>query len=495
MLPSSAAMACLTALLLAGAPADPSPSSSSSPSRAAVEQARARLRSGNDSGALASIDDALRIEPENADALMLLGDIMRGRERREEAEAAYRRAAELLGDTTPAGLDASCALADILTQQGRSGEAIAVLRRVQAAAPKRSSVQHDLGRILLVVGELQAAERAFLGELELQTAWGAPGQVRETIVASTREGLGVVRYRLGNDAGAIEALSHAPGSIEARYHAGLALSRLGRHQEALTALRDVLARDPQHRGALQAVARAAGAAGLSEEKQDALARFGELYKQDEAARALHVRVFELRTQADTLAKKGDSREAAARLEEAVRLAPDDLDLLLLLGRVQYGAQNPAAAEQTFRRILEKEPLQAEALHRLGRLLAERGDVPAAMALMESACGASPLNISYRVHLAQTYLRAGRPEDGVRELRLARRLAPADPESAYNLGLGLAQAGSLREAATELEESVRQGYTDPMVHQVLAQIYERLGDAEASRRAKQTYEKLRGTPPR
>ena len=97
--------------------------------------------------------------------------------------------------------------------------------------------------------------------------------------------------------------------------------------------------------------------------------------------------------------------------------------------------------------------------------------------------------SYHLALAQIYLRLDRADQGVRELRLARRLSPDDPAASFNLGLGLAQSGSLREAAAEIETAVRLGYNDPAAHQALAQIYRTLGDLERSAKEQRLFEQL------
>ncbi len=460
-----------------------------------VVRARALLASGDTSGALSRLDEALRLDPENADALMALGSVMHSLDRDEEAAAAFRRAADLQGDRSPQGLDALCALADALARQGKSREAIEALQRVRAAAPARRSVHHDLGRIYLVVGELDAAARAFREELALPATPVEGGKGADAVIASSWEGLGLAAYRMGDDAAALEALAKGSPTVEARFHTGLALARQERHEEALAAFKDALAREPGHRGALQAAAKSAGALRRDDERQAALRQFADLYRKDETDRARHVKILTLRTQADSLGKEGNAAGAVAKLEEAAALAPDDMQLQLSLGRLQHAAKDPRA-ETTFLEVLRREPMNAEARYRLGRLLAERGNVDGALAALEQACRVSPMTLSYHVQLAQLYLRAGRTDDGVRELRLTRRLAPSDPESAYNLGLGLAQAGSLKEAAAELETAVSQGYADPRVHQVLAQVHTRLGDAEAARRAQETYERMmRERPPR
>jgi tetratricopeptide (TPR) repeat protein len=463
-------------------PAGPAPESRE------LARAEAALAAGQPREALTLLDDALRLAPENAEALMLLGRIMLGLDRHEESAAAFRRAAEVQGETSPGRLDALCALADALTRQGKSSEAITTLLQVRDTSPRRASVSHDLGRIYLAVGELEAAAAAFRRELDLQPESG-PRATTDPVVLSSWEGLGLAAYRLGKDDLALEALARAPDTLDAAYHKGMALLRQGRSEEALASLRGVLDRDPQNRGALQAVSRAAAALGRDDESREALARFAEIYRKDEEQRARHVKILELRTQAESLAQAGDVTSAVARLEEASRLAPADMEIVLSMGRLLYAAQQLPRAEKAFRTVLEHQPAHADARYRLGRLQAETGDFTSAVQSLELACRMSPMTLTYHVHLAKLYMREARPADAVRELRLARRLSPADPESAYNLGLALAQAGAFAEAVTELEAAVAQGHKDPRVHQVLAGVYARMGDTTRARQAEETFRRL------
>ena len=76
---------------------------------------------------------------------------------------------------------------------------------------------------------------------------------------------------------------------------------------------------------------------------------------------------------------------------------------------------------------------------------------------------------------------------MRELRFARRLAPSDPTTGFNLGLGLAQTGNMPEAAAELETALEQGLREPAAHQALSQIYRAMGDMERSAREQRLYE--------
>jgi Tfp pilus assembly protein PilF len=56
-------------------------------------------------------------------------------------------------------------------------------------------------------------------------------------------------------------------------------------------------------------------------------------------------------------------------------------------------------------------------------------------------------------------------------------------------LGLAQAGALAEARDEMQAALALGFARPQIHQMLAQIYRRLGDLERSAREQEIFERL------
>ena len=314
------------------------------------------------------------------------------------------------------------------------------------------------------------------------------------IVASAYAGLSEGAYRLGDIEAALSALQHAPDTIDTRYYQGLALARKGQHEQAAQALRDVLRLDPDHRGALQNLARVLSALGLEEERRRRLDRFQELYEKDERRKALRVRVRDLRLEAERRAGAGDVAGAAAAAEEASRLAPDDTEVLVELGERLLQTGNRARAEEVFSIVLKRDPLNASAHYALGRIKAEGGSLDEALFLLQRAAGLEPMSLPYHTYLGQMLLRLKRLDEGVRELQLAQRLNPDSAEGAFNLGLALAQAGELKAAAEQMEAAVALGYRQPQIHMALAQVYRALGDTVRAAAEQAIFERVnRETP--
>ena len=453
-----------------------------------LRQAAEALGKGDPAASLSWLDRALRDQPESTQALMLLGKTFMALERHDDALAAFDRAAALAPAGSDPQVDALYGKADALARLDRNAETVETLNRVMTLAPDHPGVHHDLARIDLALGRLEDAERRFRAEIALHEKAGAlpaAGTQAAMVLASSWEGLGIAAYRAGDDTTALEAFSHAPETVESLYHRGLVLARAGKSGDAADAFRKVLKKEPDHRGALQNLARVT----QDPERKDALSRFQTLYAQDVANNTLRIRIRELRAQAEQKAQTGDYAGADALLRAAAALDPSDTEVKMDLGRWRYRAGDRSGSEAMMREVIALDPMHADAHHLLGRLLGEQGDAAGSILELERAVALAPMNAGYHLHLANAFMRARRVEDGVRELTVARRLAPDDPRTCYNLGLALAQSGDLAGAAAQLDDAVRLGYTDPLVHKALAQVYKGLGNMERSMQEQATYERL------
>jgi arylsulfatase A-like enzyme/Tfp pilus assembly protein PilF len=173
-----------------------------------------------------------------------------------------------------------------------------------------------------------------------------------------------------------------------------------------------------------------------------------------------------------------------RLDEALALAdgflagrPDSADALVVKARVlrAQGRREEAAAELEL--ALESEPEQAHALNELGSTLAELGRREEARAAFERAIAAAPLAPEPRRNLARLV-------DGANAERLRReaiQLQPDYSEARVDLARQLAETGRLAEAATQIEEALRDLPDDPEALFVAARVAELQGMNESARR--------------
>ncbi len=201
---------------------------------------------------------------------------------------------------------------------------------------------------------------------------------------------------------------------------------LGRSEDAAAAYRGVLALEPLHFGAMDALARLYRATGDDERLVEVLiARASACTGKEERAAAL--------CEAGRIAEErlGDSERAIRCHEEALRAVPGSKAAVRALDRLyaQAGREDALAA---LRRAEETEPdpaMRAERLLRLARLEADRvGDPQAALRATEALLAAAP----------------GHPAGLLLELRLA-----ADPQRRARARAALADAASEPEARAAL----------------------------------------------
>jgi tetratricopeptide (TPR) repeat protein len=178
------------ASLLAGVPTASQPP----PDRARFDQAAAEFI------------DAQRVNAERPEGRTRLGNFLAQRGRAEEAEAEYRAALRL----SPQYATAAINVADLYRQRGRDGEGEIVLRAALAASPREAALHHALG---LTLTRLKQAEDA-LNELRRATEL-EPNQPRYAYVYA------------------------------------VALHSGGRHEEAISVLKQALRDHPANRDILQ----------------------------------------------------------------------------------------------------------------------------------------------------------------------------------------------------------------------------------------------------
>lgn len=145
--------------------------------------------------------------------------------------------------------------------------------------------------------------------------------------------------------------------------------------------------------------------------------------------------------AEALVDQGEHAEAAALVETVLGERPDHPRVLTLHARALRGLGDLPRALVELRRAAAIDPSDPEALYELGTAHRESGDDAASIetfktlaALLVRDGGAAFARVA--MALAEAYLRTGRPDRAVRELRKAVVAAPDDPEVHLLLGEAL-----------------------------------------------------------
>jgi RNA polymerase sigma factor (sigma-70 family) len=269
-------------------------------------------------GAWEMAQRALRVDGNCGEAHNLCGIVHGTRGDREDAIAAFRRAAD--DDRSPARARAHGNLGVTYAFMGRWDEAVAELEQAIALDPNYGMAYSHLGNIYLrrkrYEEALRCQDRAtaldppfFQGHFNRGAALEAMGRMDEAVES----------YRRASEL--------APWWIDAHGAMGLVLHAQGRHEEAEAQFGTVLSLS-------------GGAA------------YGSYFK----GRAFLAR--------------GDEVNALAHFEQAAREGQDWAEPLLWLSQLHEGRGDLAAATRAVREALEREPDSEEAIERL-RALAQR----------------------------------------------------------------------------------------------------------------------------
>jgi tetratricopeptide (TPR) repeat protein len=238
-------------------------------------------------------------------------------------------------------------------------------------------------------------------------------------------------------AAAREALEARPASLEARFKLADALIEANCYNEAVHALED---RQKLHPANASLETKLRNTRSLVSEQTYFAGR-------EQAEQAARVSRNLLRC-----SRLGDLNAC----DDALKLKPDDLDILLAKGDAQLAAGKPADAEQTFRRAKDVAPANAKAAAQLAASHAQRlaafgtcqnGSDDAAL----TACQAALLrgaDDEFQVHtrLGQIYQQRNQPAAALTAYTAANALKRGDRNVALGI-VALTEAGASRDAVT------------------------------------------------
>lgn len=129
------------------------------------------------------------------------------------------------------------------------------------------------------------------------------------------------------------------------------------------------------------------------------------------------------------------------------LGEDDEALTMQLGAVFEAAGRISDAERQFRRLLERDPLNAGALNYLGYMLADNGQrLPEALELIQRALEIDPENPAYLDSLGWTLFKQGKVKEAEEPLRKAATSLGDNSVIQVHFGDVLAALGRYDEAA-------------------------------------------------
>ena len=450
--------------------------------------AQAQLGQGELGQAEALLRSVLGRRPDDVLALNLIGSVYLARGEHQEAIGHLRRVAEL----KPSDPSSRVSLAMGLIEAGEGSAGLTELRAAldQADAP----LEMEATYVLALIRDGQHNEALSAADSLIERWPSSPLPYNLKAGAS---------LALGDRKGAREALESAvrvePGEPAASANLGQLLALEGDRTAAKQIYRESLKHNPGHPDISQRLA------GLWLEEEDFEAASAVLeeairfYPEERAPRLTLVRLH---------LERDEPRRAMALLEPIRQVAADDAQMLTLLARAQTRTGQRAQAVETlrqlsgrvedtasnrlrlglafeqaesardarvqYRRALELEPAQAEALERLAWLEMREGRTGEALELarqLQSDSNAAAVGFGIE---GQLHADAGRPGDAARALAKAYERAPSG-ERAVALARTYRQMGRESEAAALLDIRLKERPDEDTVRFHLAEILMGLGE--------------------
>jgi len=158
----------------------------------------------------------------------------------------------------------------------------------------------------------------------------------------------------------------------------------------------------------------------------------------------------------------------------------DVQKSLELGLAHQRAGRLADAEALYRQVLREQPDNADALHFLGVVFAQRGDPAAAVDTLRQAVALRPDAPAFHGNLGKALAETGNFDGAVASLRRALELAPGYRVALLRLGDVLARAGRPNDAVALYQAALRESPGDAEVVSALGGVLRELGrHAEAA----------------
>ncbi|MGO8753933.1 MAG: tetratricopeptide repeat protein [Gallionellaceae bacterium] len=300
-----------------------------------IQAALGHHRAGRLAQAEALYRQVLQSEPDNPDALHLLGALAR-------QAGKYAVAADFIGraiHAKPAEPVFHNSLGLVLKDSGKLDEAVASYRRAASVKPDYAEAHYNLGNVLQLQGRLDEAVASYRKALTLKPDHAeAHCNLGSALQAQVKLNEAEASYR--------RAISLKPNHAEAHYNLGNVLQEQNRSDQAIASYRMALTLKPDYPKAHSNLGKALQEQGKFDE---AIA----CYRQ---ALALRPDVAEVHCNlGGALRGKGRLDEAVSCYRQALMLKPDFIEAHFNLGGVLAARSRHDEALGEYRRVLALDP--------------------------------------------------------------------------------------------------------------------------------------------
>jgi tetratricopeptide (TPR) repeat protein len=462
--------------------------------RAYVTLGAVRMRSGDGKDAEAAFRKAIALDRSSAEARLALANYLWTAGRMDEAEHAIAEALTI----APDHILANRMKADLYIRTGRPEQAEAPLKKVadvsQVPAARLQLADYYLGLNRIddarrLLQELAATEPA-TGEARLRLASidyvmgrkDQAHQVVDTMLARAPQYLPALVVKAQwlaaenkLDAALVSAqaaVAADPESVPALMAVAAIHERRRETSDAVKAYNDVLKRNPRVVAAQVALSRL----NLDAGHRDTALTLAEAATQTEPAN-IDASIVLVRS----LLAQGADLRAEKELAALERRAPDSAVVQTLMGMLQAHRNNGAAAKRLYERALALDPKLTEALAGLVAVDVRAKDFGAAVARVEAAVARDPDRPELLALAAQVYSLTGQTSRTEETLKHAVAVEPRFLQGYALLAKYYLQQHRLDEARAEFESIVKRDPADAGPRTMVGVILETQGKREDARR--------------
>ncbi|MCF7980619.1 MAG: tetratricopeptide repeat protein [Pseudomonadales bacterium] len=341
----------------------------------------------------------------------------------------------------------------LLHQLGKTKEALKLLTKSLEDEPSDKQIRLLYAQLLIDTKALPEAYQQFSILVE-QNPWDS--QLRLTLALIALENKQVAEARLHLS----RLLQDEKFTEDAHYYLAQMAESDNRLEEAITHYQEVVSGDK----AINAHSRL-GKLLLSGQHPDQL---NQIFQQSRQNNPDNARTFYL-LEADLLAKYGYAEPGIRLLTQALDEYPEDINLLYSRAMAAEKINDLGAMEQDLRRILGKEPDNANVLNALGYALADRTDrYHEALELISRANELKPNDPAITDSLGWAFFRLGNYQESIKLLEKALAEFP-DHEVAAHLGEVLWITGQHERAKQIWSEALKRKPDSLIIKRVLERL--------------------------
>jgi len=350
--------------------------------------------------AIASLNEAVRIEPDYTDAVMLLSELNLRKGDASAAIASLRQLLQRQSNNVPAHL----LIANAYLARQMPDEALGVYRRLASMMPTNPQPPFLMGRVLRSQGKIQEARQAFE-----KAANFAP-----------------------DDLVLLEQL------------VDLDLSER-KYDSALKRVTEAINKDPKSAGAQLILATVHLAQGMTNQAESVLKKVIEL---DPDARPAHLMLAHIALQSNR------RDQALQQLETLLAKNPNDLAALLQIAAIHEGSGDYRAAAGWYEKVLAVSTNSPVAMNNLAYLYSERlGQLDKAHELAQRARDLRPNDPSVADTLGWILFKRGEYGKALQLIKESAEKLDSEPEIQYHLGAAHYRLGEEDMARLALQRAV------------------------------------------